>query len=123
MYFLVFLFAHDNIEVIVSPPPRDDDALNCPLNCPSIIGFVGTTRRELDKINHSSQRYLSSGRSTTFHLAELDLDNIFSAMKGRLIIDPYAILESEKVIGAGFDYLTLGSSELLTSTKRPTINA
>ena len=55
--------------------------------------------------------------------AELDLDNIFSAMKGRLIIDPYAILESEKVIGAGFDYLTLGSSELLTSTKRPTINA
>ena len=35
-------------------------------------------------------------------------------MKGRTILDPYAILNRKMVKAAGLDYLTLGLSELST---------
>jgi len=55
--------------------------------------------------------------------AELDLAKIFSHMTGRTILDPYAVLDSETVRAAGLDYLTLGLSELPTSSQRPSIDA
>jgi UDPglucose 6-dehydrogenase len=55
--------------------------------------------------------------------AELDLDKIFSHMKGRTILDPYAILDGETVRAAGFDYLTLGLAELPALSESSVINA
>jgi len=46
--------------------------------------------------------------------AGLNLKRISSHMKGRTILDPYAILNRKMVKAAGLDYLTLGLSELST---------
>ena len=55
--------------------------------------------------------------------AELDLNRISSLMSGRIIIDPYAILDRQKVIKTGMKYFTLGLSELSSQPENNTINA
>jgi len=42
----------------------------------------------------------------------LDLEAVASAMRGRVVIDPYRTLEPGKVVGAGLDYFTLGARPL-----------
>jgi len=55
--------------------------------------------------------------------AKLDLDKISLLMSGRIIIDPYAILDRQQVKRTGLEYFTLGFSELPEQTVGLTINA
>ena len=55
--------------------------------------------------------------------AELDLDKISLLMSGRIIIDPYGILDRQQVTKTGLEYFTLGFSELPKQTVGSTINA
>jgi UDPglucose 6-dehydrogenase len=55
--------------------------------------------------------------------AELDLSVVASAMKGRILLDPYAVLDRNKVEAAGLEYFTLGLSDHPTSSQRPYLDA
>jgi len=39
---------------------------------------------------------------------QLDAKDVFKAMRGRLVVDPYKVLGAEAVTAAGLDYVTLG---------------
>jgi UDPglucose 6-dehydrogenase len=55
--------------------------------------------------------------------AELDLEKISSLMSGRILIDPYAVLDGQRVKQAGLEYFTLGLSELPNQSEGFAINA
>ncbi|MDC0990048.1 nucleotide sugar dehydrogenase [Rhodospirillales bacterium] len=55
--------------------------------------------------------------------AELDLNKISSLMSGRILIDPYAVLDGQHVIEAGLEYFTLGLSDLPNQSDSATIHA
>jgi UDPglucose 6-dehydrogenase len=55
--------------------------------------------------------------------AELDLNKVSSLMSGRVIIDPYALLDGQCVKEAGLEYFTLGLSESPNQSESSVINA
>jgi UDPglucose 6-dehydrogenase len=55
--------------------------------------------------------------------ADLNLDKVSSLMSGRIIIDPYAVLDRQRVQQTGLEYFTLGLSELSSQSESNTTNA
>jgi UDPglucose 6-dehydrogenase len=55
--------------------------------------------------------------------ADLNLDKVSSLMSGRIIIDPYAVLDRQRVQQTGLEYFTLGLSELSSQSESNTANA
>jgi UDPglucose 6-dehydrogenase len=55
--------------------------------------------------------------------ASLDLQRISSLMRGRTILDPYAVLKGDDVRSAGMVHLTLGRAEISPSSQKLKIDA
>ena len=99
------LLKHLNgFEVCVHDPVVPSDAAGIPVSSSIIAENVATDADALAIMTPWPE------------YAKLNLKKLSSLMRGRIVLDPYAVLKGEDVRLAGLDYLTLGLSESLAST-------
>ena len=108
---LALLSKLEKFEVCVHDPVVSSDAVGIPVSSPSNAEDVAAEADVLAIMTPWPE------------YAKLDLNKVSSLMSGRIIIDPYAVLNGQRVKEAGLEYFTLGFSELPNKSESSTFNA
>ena len=109
--YLALLSKLEKFEVCVHDPVVSSDAVGIPVSSPSNAEDVAAEADVLAIMTPWPE------------YAKLDLNKVSSLMSGRIIIDPYAVLNGQRVKEAGLVYFTLGFSELPNKSESSTFNA
>jgi UDPglucose 6-dehydrogenase len=108
---LALLTHLDNFEICVHDPVVSSDAAGIPVSSSTNAEDVAMAADVLAIMTPWPE------------YAELDLKKISALMSGKVIIDPYAVLDGRRVKEAGLEYFTLGLSELTNQSESSALNA